>query len=451
MTPTKDPYWVSCLPSVLRDKLKGNEQLHRAIHNSGWLMFDKIVRTLLTLLVGAWVARYLGPGEFGALAYVLAFITFFQSVATLGADGVIVRYIAQDQDTAPRILGSMFAARLICGVLCWLLAIGGMAWSNGLHDRSVILVALAGGTLVFQAADTIDLWFQSQSQSRRTVVAKLIAYSAACGVRVALILSHAPLVAFAVALAFEALASAIGLMLVYRAFPTARRWWVARDTIVAIVKESWPYMLSGVSIMIYMRIDQIMLKEMLGDRQLGIYAAMLPLSQIWTVIPMTVVTSMAPFVARMKRSNEEAYLKSLNHIFRFLSGISIVASLGTAILAGLAIRILYGPEFEDSARALSIHVFGNVFISLGVAQSLWQINENRPRISIYKTVTGAVANVLGNYLMIPVLGIEGAAIASVASQFISSFAANAVFDPKVFKIQLCSLFQLNCNKRRPNL
>lgn len=192
MTIIRDPYWLRFLPASLRHRLAGRVNLHVIIHNSGWLLFDKLVRILLGLLVGAWVARYLGPANFGELAYVLAYIAFFQAIANLGADGIIVRDIARDKNAAPQVLGTAFTLRLGVGLACWLAAIGGMAWSNGFDDPSVSLTALAGGTLIFQAADTIDLWFQSQSQSRRTVVAKLIAYLVSNGVKVGLILMQAP-------------------------------------------------------------------------------------------------------------------------------------------------------------------------------------------------------------------------------------------------------------------
>jgi O-antigen/teichoic acid export membrane protein len=447
VTLIKDPYWVKFLPEFLREKCKGKTNLHAIIHNSGWLMLDKVVRVLLTLLVGAWVARYLGPESFGELAYVLAYIAFFQAIANLGADGIVVRNIAQNKNSAPQVLGTTFILRLAVGLVCWLVALGCMAWTNGIYDRSVALVALAGGALIFQAADTIDLWFQSQSQSRRTVLAKLVSYLISNGIRVWLILVQAPLIAFAAVLALEALLAAVGLMVAYRSFKTTGRWLALANTAKALVKESWPYMISGVSIMIYMRIDQIMLKNMLGERELGIYAAMLPLSQVWHIIPMTIVASVAPYVAKIKSKSEDDYLRTLGHIFKLLSAIAIIGSITTAILAETAIRVLYGGHFIDSSRALSIHVFSNIFISLGVAQGLWQINENRPRISLYKTIIGAAVSILGNLLLIPKFEIVGAAAVAVMAQFISAFASNIFFAPHIFKMQLYSIFQINYSKR----
>ncbi len=401
---------------------------------------------LLGVLVGAWVARYLGPANFGELAYVLAYIAFFQAIANLGADGVIVRDIAQDKSTAPLVLGTAFVLRLAIGLACWFLAIGGMVWSNGIGDQTVILTALAGGVLVFQAADTIDLWFQSQSQSRRTVVAKLIAYGIANAIKIALILMQAPLIAFAAVMALDALIAAMGLAVAYKSFSTEGDWHHAANQAKTLLRESWPYMLSGVSITVYMRIDQIMLKNMLGEQALGLYAAALPLSQVWHFIPMTLAISFAPFLARKKSQSEHAYMHALGIIFRLFSGFALVVCLATAIFSSVAIRYLYGAAFSEAGSVLAIHVFTNVFISLGVAQSMWLINESLPRLSLYKTIIGVAVSVLGNFLLIPHLGIWGAAIVAVMAQFISAFASNIVFAPEIFRIQLYSIFQINAHR-----
>src|SRR6266699_1214854 len=108
--------WLRYLPRRFRSRLEGRRTLHAVIGNSGWLLLDKLIRAALGLLVGAWVARYLGPSRFGELAYVLAFIAFFQAVANLGADGIIVRDIAQKPECAPQVLGTCFALRLLAGL-----------------------------------------------------------------------------------------------------------------------------------------------------------------------------------------------------------------------------------------------------------------------------------------------------------------------------------------------
>jgi PST family polysaccharide transporter len=426
----------------LRSGLAGHDSLIRIAENSAWLVLDKGLRLLFGLVVGAWVARYLGPSLYGQLAYVLALVALFQAVAILGLDGIVVREIARDPSVAGAILGTAFILRLSAGVAGWLGSIACMAMINGPGDRSVGLTALAGAVLVFQAADTVDLWFQSQSQSRRTVFAKLTALLLSNGVKIWLILAGAPLQAFAAVMVVDAIAAALGLVFAYRRFPCAQRWTRVRGMSTMLLGEGWPFMLSGVAIMVYMRIDQIMIRELLSEHELGLYAAVVPLATVWQFIPMTLSVSLAPFVARKKAESEAAYWLALGRIFRAFSLFGWLACIVTLLLAGFIVSMLLGPEFSDGSAVLAIYVFTNLFIGLGVAQGLWLVNERLPILSLYKALIGAVVCVLGNFVLLPIMGIAGAAITAVLAQFTAAVLSNVVFSRRILVLQFRSLFLL---------
>ena len=185
-SPSAEPFWLRYFPDFLRKRLAGRAQLHKAIHNSGWIFFDKILRAVLGLLVGAWVARYLGPGQFGELAYYIAFIALFQGITNLGLDGIAVREISHHELRAHVTLGTIYKLRVYAGIGCWLLAVISYGIIEGVNGSGIYIVGLVGATLVFQAADTVDLWFQCQSQSKRTVIAKALAYLLTSSIKVGL-------------------------------------------------------------------------------------------------------------------------------------------------------------------------------------------------------------------------------------------------------------------------
>ena len=439
-TPSPKPLWLKFLPAVIGSKISSNKGLILAINNSGWLLFDKLVRMTLGLLVGAWVARYLGPAQYGELAYVLAYLAFFQAIALLGMDGIVVRDIVKDKECAGEILGSAFTLRIIAGSLCWVLAIIVMALMNGWQHNSVYITALAGSTLVFQVADTIDLWFQSQSQSKRTVLVKLIAYLISNGVKVILIINKAPLIAFAAVMALDAFTAAIGLIYAYQRFTCDQYWQPIRKRTFTLLKESWPFILSGLSIIIYMRIDQIMIKELLGEQSLGIYAAVLPLSMLWSFIPMTLSVSLAPLVARKKKEGQDAYINTLSAIFRGFAVLGWLICIPVALISPYIVEVLFGPAYQSASLVLSIIIFCNLFINMGIAQSLWILNEGKSKLSLYKTLIGALTCIVANFTLIPVYGIYGAAVSAVLAQSVSTILANILLCREIFYMQIKSLF-----------
>nr|WP_276614098.1 flippase [Pectobacterium aquaticum] len=420
--------------------MKSTPNIKEIISNSGWLLLDKFVRMGLGLLVSAWVARYLGPNQYGELSFILAYLAFFQAVCTLGMDSLIVRDITKDKNSAGKTLGTAFILRVTVGIICWVLAISGMILLNGWKGQGVYITALAGATLVFQATDTVDLWFQSQSQNRRTVIVKLSAYIIANGIKVILILSSASLLAFSGMIALETCVVSAGLIYAYKKYPAPESWKRDKYRAQILLRESWPFIISGISIVLYMRIDQIMIKNYLGDAELGIYAAVLPLAVIWQFIPMTLSVSLAPMVAQSKLQGNDVFYKTLGYVFRVFAILGWFVCIPVAILSHLFVDILFGDVYIGGAAVLSIIVFTNLFINMGVAQSLWIVNEGKSKISLYKTIMGAITCIISNVVLIPLYGITGAAVSAVLSQMISTTLSNVFLSRRILKLQIKSLF-----------
>jgi O-antigen/teichoic acid export membrane protein len=410
--------------------------LRAVLTNSGWLMLDKLVRLLLTLFVTAWIARYLGPESFGDLAYVLAYIAFFQAIVLLGADGIAVRDIARNAVEAPRILGSLLVMRVCVGIACWLLGIVIMMVFGEGGSRTVILFALAGGALAFQAGDTVDLWFQSQTQSKRTAVVRIAAQLCSAGVRILLILTHAPIEAFAAVVALEGMLIATGLALAYRWLPTPGRWTASVGQARALLQECWPFLMSSISVIVYLRIDQLMIRNMLGAEQLGTYAAAITLSQMGHVVPATLVVSLAPYIARKKAEGEAEYLQALLLVFRAFGTMALLFSITTAVLAPTLVDLFFGEQYSDAATILTIHVFTNLFVFQGTAQSLWYTNNRTGRLILRHTLMGGCAAVIANWILLPRYGISGAAVAALISFGIGGMFGNLISARPIFLMQL---------------
>lgn len=218
---------------------------------------------------------------------------------------------------------------------------------------------------------------------------------------------------------------------------------VALDTPLAksLVKESWPLILSGVTIMIYMRIDQIMLGEMVGNQAVGIYSAATRISEIWYFIPMAVVSSVSPAIFAAKQNSETLYVKRIKQLLRLMVLISLVIALPMSFLSGTIITILFGNGYAEAGQVLAIHIWASLFVFMGVATSPWFIAEGLTHLSLRRTLMGAITNVVLNLFLIPAYAGIGAAIATVISQAFASFFSNLTHAKtrNLFLIQLQSL------------
>ncbi|MDB9523229.1 flippase [Dolichospermum circinale CS-1225] len=422
--------------------LKSSDKLRGIIANTGWLFADRILRMGVGLFVGVWVARYLGVQQFGIFNYATAFVALFSTLSTLGLDAIVVRSIVREPEKRAEILGTAFWLKLFGGVAALILAVSSIIAVRHDDQLTISLVAILSSVGIFQAFDTIDLWFQSQVQSKYTVIAKNTAFVITALVKVALISFHAPLIAFAWAGLGEVSLGAIGLIISYRVRGYSPWLWPWSSPLAkTLLKESWPLILSGLSIMIYMKIDQIMLGEMIGDKSVGIYSAAAKISEVWYFIPMAIASSVAPSIYAAKEVGEDIYYRRIKQLLRLLVLISILIAVPMSFISGTLITTLFGNNYAESGNILAIHIWSSIFVFMGVGTSSWFIAEGLTVFSLRRTLIGAITNIVLNLILIPGYGGVGAAIATVISQAFASFLSNATHPKtrKIFNIQVKSL------------
>jgi PST family polysaccharide transporter len=231
--------------------LQSSNRLRGIVANIGWLFADRILRMGVGLLVGVWVARYLGVQQFGVFNYATAFVALFSTLSTLGLDAIVVRSIVREPEKRTEILGTAFWLKLFGGLAALVLAVSSIILVRHDDQLTISLVAILSSVGIFQAFDTIDLWFQSQVQSKYTVIAKNTAFVITALVKVALISFNAPLIAFAWAGLGEVSLGAIGLIVCYRVRGYSPWLWPwSLPLAKTLLKESYPLILSGLTIAI---------------------------------------------------------------------------------------------------------------------------------------------------------------------------------------------------------
>jgi PST family polysaccharide transporter len=433
--------WVKYLPSSLRSRIEGRWELQEILGNTGWLFGDRACRMAIGLFVGVWVARYLGPMKFGIYSYAVALVSLIGFLGALGLDGIVVRDLVKRPSDGREILGTAFCLKFVGGLAGAAIINLIVALIRPGDELTRGIVAILSTGLVFQSLDAIDFWFQSRVRSRYVVIARNGAFVLASLVKVGLIISGASITAFAWASALEVALGVAGLVLAYRSAgesPRAWRWSLSRAS--SLLQDSWPLILSGIAIMIYTRIDQIMLGEMLGHEVVGIYSAATRISEIWYFIPVAIASSVSPAITEAKKISEGLYYRRLERVFRLMTLVSLSIVIPMTFLSEAVTRLFYGAGYAGAGRILSVHIWAAVFVFLGVAQGPWTLNEGLMRLSLQRAVFGAAANILLNLVLIPRYGGIGAAVATLVSQSLSSFLLNGCDrrTRRIFSLQLGS-------------
>lgn len=406
--------WIKYLPSFIREKVKERYTLQKALGNTGWMMGDQIVRKVIGLLIGMWLARYLGPQDYGELNYALAFVFIFSPLAMLGLDEISIRRLVQNSSCRDEVLGTSFILMLAGGGVSFCLAMVAIFVARPQDSLAHWLVGIFAAGIIIQAFIVIEFWFESQLQWKFTVYAKTSAFLLLSAAKIGLFLMEAPLIAFAWAGLAEAVVGAGGLLIVYwqRGY-FIKAWRFSWPLAVSLLKDSWPLLFSTLLMVVYLRIDQIMLGNMVGNKELGIYSVAVQVAEAWFFIPIAICSSVYPALVEAETISEELFYAHLQKLYNLMVFLAYVVALPVAFFSQEIIQLLFSSEYADAGPLLAILIWAGIFTSLGAARNLFIIAKNWTRANLISTVLGCSLNVLLNFILIPRYGAMGAVIASI--------------------------------------
>ncbi|MFZ5497303.1 MAG: flippase [Verrucomicrobiota bacterium] len=401
-----------------------------AVGNFAWLVGEKVVRLALGVVVGFWVARYLGPARFGAYSYAMAIVGIAVMVTEGGMEGVLKRELLVQAERAPALFAAVGIIRLCLGALGYLGLCGALAagWGGTSEERSLLAVA---GLLLFQPLwFTPDVWFQVRLQSRISVITQLVALACGAALRLTLIQREAGLTAFAWAAVGEA--GVAGLLLAWRARAAGMRIGIGPglpDLMRKLWQDAWPLLASGIAVAVYIRIDAVMLRQMSGEGAVGIYAAGIKFTEVWFFFPGALAASLLPGIIRARAEGPDAYARRLQRYCALSAVLAYGLTVPTALAAPWLVRWAYGQAFIEAVPVLMVHTWVLVFAALGVARGQYCINEGHTRFHLWATIAGAAVNVLLNLWLIPRHGPFGAAIATLVAQMVAAWLSSFCFAP----------------------
>ncbi|MBZ0201106.1 MAG: flippase, partial [Ignavibacteriaceae bacterium] len=278
----------------------GSEAFKKYFANTGWMFGEKIVRMILAFFVGIYVVRYLGPEQFGLLGYAIGFVGLFSTISTLGLDGIVTRELVKTPHKKDLLLGTAFLLRIIGAVASVsLLAVGLLITQD--DSSTIILMFVIASSTFFQSVGIIEYFFQSRVEAKYAVLVQFTGVLLTSAFKLFLILSGASLIYFAAATSLEFLILSVGFIIIYRQRSfNILSWKFSKSLAFTLLSESWPLILSGMVVAVYVKIDQVLIKNIMGNEQNGYYTAAARLCEAWYFIPVAITNSLFPAVINAK-------------------------------------------------------------------------------------------------------------------------------------------------------
>ena len=400
----------------------------RYFANTSWLMGHRMLSMVVALFVGVYVARYLGPVRFGLLSYAGSFVGLFTALATLGLDGIMVRELVKTPERRDEVLGTAFWLKAGGAILMWVAIAAAIPFTHNDTQTNILIIIIAFA-VIFQAFNVIDFNYQAEVKSKYVVYAQIVSLVISSITKLVFVWIAAPLVWFACVFLLDAVVRAMGLFAMYlqntgKVWHWEWRWQTAKE----LLRDSWPLILSGMAVVIYMRIDQVMIKEMLGAKEVGLYAVAARLSEAWYFVPMAITQSLFPSIVKSKRQSEHIYNVRMQKLHDLIVWLAIFIALLSIFFSNLLVNMLFGIEYEESGNVLAIHMWIGVFVAAAIVRGKELLVENALYLITISTALGGVLVILLNYVFIPVYGINGAAGSTLGARIIAYFLIPIVFN-----------------------
>jgi PST family polysaccharide transporter len=405
--------------------------------NLFWLVVSRLVRIVTGLVVLGFVSRYLGVEQFGVLNYAIGLTAIFSTVASLGFEGIVVRELVNAPARTNAILGTAFILRMAGGIAA--IGLVGLTALLTVSDLGTAGLSLIVATAFLPGAfDVIELWFQKHIQAKHMVLARVIAALLVSAIKIGLVFGGARLVVFAWAQVLEAALGAVALVWVFQGRgQRVKEWAFDRNLCRVVLRDSWPLILSGLLVAVYMRIEQIMVMTVLGDYSMGIYSASVKVTEMWAFIPSLILVTIYPILVAKRQENAAAYKQKLQTVFDLMTGLGYGVAVGTSLLAPFIIPLIYGKKYDDAIGVLLIQVWTAPITFSASVRAQYFLLENKTIYHTFAALIGIVANVALALWLMRFLGARGAACAVVVASWMAGHLSSLIFG----ELRECAIMQ----------
>ena len=422
-------------------KLNLSPTKEKVVRNVVWAVTGKVVTLLGGLLVGILVARYLGPDQYGLMSYVMSYVAIFQVLAFFGMDQIEIREESKTPENRDKIIGTAFILKLGFAIITMIL-VAITAWIFEADSFTMWMIILYSTSMVANSFSVIRNYFTSLVWNEYIVKIEITRTFIGAGIKVGLLLLHAPLVWFIAATLFDTILIAGGYVVSYRRkIDSIGEWKFDKEQAKYLIKQSFPLLLSGAAIVIYTKIDQVMIGNMIDKQSVGFYAVAGTFVQVIAFIPTIMSQTVTPLLVRVFSSNVDEYKTKAQIFMNLTTWIIILVCIIVCCLSYPIVKYTYGLQYLSAIPLLQITVFKEIGYAMAQTSGTMIIIENKQNIVVIRNMIGCFACITLNLLLIPRYGITGAAVCSIITSILTGFFSHAIIPTyrHIFKAQVKSI------------
>lgn len=423
-----------------RNKLSENKK--KVFANLFWAMLGKVVNMAGALLVGILVARYLGPSQYGLMNYVISYVALFTIISSFGLDDIEIRELSKNPENKNKILGTCFRIRLAFATLALLLIIITL-FIYKTDKFTTCMILLYSATLYTGCFNIIRNFFTSIVKNEYVVKSEITRTLIGACIKIFLLWMKAPLEYFIAATMFDTILVASGYFISYKKIiGKISEWKFDRARVFFYIKESFPLVLSGAAVIIYQRIDQVMIGNMIDKESVGYFATAGKFLDLILFLPMVLTQTITPLLVRAKERNIDEYNQKKQQFVNVVVWVSIILSAFVSLCAYWLIILTFGEKYLLAVPILQIMAFKTVGMALSSSSGQIIIMERIQKWAFIRNLIGCLICIGLNLILIPRYGVIGSAWVTIVTVAFTGCLANIFIPPYhgIMKMQLKALF-----------
>lgn len=401
---------------------------NKIVKNASWIIGCKIAQSVISFIIGMITTRYLGPSNYGLISYASSLANFVLPIALLGFNNILVHESVKNPDEEDKIYGTAIVVSICASFACILGLFCFVSFVNAGETVTIIICSLYSIMLIFQSVELIQYWFQAHYLSKFCSVITLIVYVLVSVYKIFLLVTQKSIYWFSLSNVIDCMLIAAGLLIAYKKLGGGRLRF-SFSIAKRMFGQSRYYIISNMMITIFAQTDRIMLKLMVDSSATGYYSAAVNCIVITSFIFSAIIDSMRPAVFEGLSSSEEVFKDNMRRLYSIIIYLSIAQSVAFTLLANPIINILYGSSYSPAINTLRISAWYSTFSYIGGVNSIWILAKEKQKYLWIINLSGASLNVVLNLCLIPVCGINGAAIASVITQLFTNVILNCIIKP----------------------
>jgi len=389
---------------------------NKVLSNTLWMLLEKGSRLVIGVLVSSLMARSLGPDGFGQLNYFISLLTIASVLSSLGLNRIIVRDVAnhlEDKLFCNNTVVTAFYLRLIVSLVLWItVSVIGLL----LLPEDMLFITIIFSSLFFIAFDVFDFYAQGSSDFKVISLCRLATFLVMSLLKICVILLGGGLEVFVWLVMIEYFLVAVFF---YAFFIRKRHLALTLKQVkvrrgVELIMESWPEIIAGFGAILFMRLDQIFLQWLSGDASVGIYSAATRITEAWYFLPSVIIATTFPKLLSLRGTSYERYFEGIRVLMSFLVILSVAVALFFSLTADWIVALLFGHNYAESANVIVLHTWGGIFLCMGITSGSWLVAERKLKLNLQRNLFGLAVSAITNWMLIPLYGVTGSAIATVA-------------------------------------